>query len=81
VIHNSIKNFINWNGSICSSYEFSMIYTNSSTYFYIKNLFSIYFLWFSSFLDWASISGKHRGSGTNDPKTQTTHAVDCGLVL
>jgi hypothetical protein len=38
-----------------------MNYTNSSTYFYIKNLFSICFLWFYTILDWVSISREDRG--------------------
>jgi hypothetical protein len=42
-----LQNFRNWNGSIWSSHEFSMIYTSSSNYFCTKNLFLIYFLWFS----------------------------------
>jgi hypothetical protein len=58
-----------------------MNYTNSSTYFYINNLFSICFLWFSSFLDWASIKQEHRGLSANISKTQTTHKADCGFVF
>jgi hypothetical protein len=34
------------NGSIWSSYEFSMIYTNSSTYFVLKIYFYLFYLVF-----------------------------------
>jgi hypothetical protein len=56
-----------------------MIYTNYNTYFYIKNLFSICFLWFYTILDWASISREYRGLGINFPKTQNNQHQDCGL--
>jgi hypothetical protein len=56
-----------------------MIYTNSSTYFYIKNLFSVYFLGFPNLLDWASISEENRGPGANVTKTQADNKVVCGL--
>ena len=59
-----LQNYRNWNGSIWSSNEFSMLYTNSSTYFYIKNQFLYLFLWFSKSLDWATFSVKRRGLGT-----------------
>jgi hypothetical protein len=40
-----------------------MNYQSSSNYFLIKNPFINYFLWFYTALDWASNSGKIRGSG------------------
>jgi hypothetical protein len=46
VIENKItKKFRNWNELIWSSYEFSVNYTNSNTYFYIKN--SIFYFIYS----------------------------------
>jgi hypothetical protein len=55
--------------------------SNSSNYFHIKNLFSIYFLWFSSSLDWASNTVKRRGSGEKEYKTQAITGLDRGLIL
>jgi hypothetical protein len=58
-----------------------MIYTNSSTYFYIKNLFSIYFLGFSNLLGWASNTREGRVSGARICKTQRIVPVDVGFIL
>jgi hypothetical protein len=41
--------------------EFSMNFTSSSTYLYIKNPFIIEFFWSYTVLDWTSFSAKHRG--------------------
>jgi hypothetical protein len=59
--------------------NFLCILQVSSNCFCIKNAFTNSFILIFPSLDCASISGKHRGSGAKDPKTQTTHQVDCGL--
>jgi hypothetical protein len=41
-----LQNFINWNGVIWTKNEFSMNFTSSSTYLYIKNHFPITFTGF-----------------------------------
>jgi hypothetical protein len=48
--------------------NFLQIKQVSSNYLYIKNLFLFYFIGFSSFLDWAIITRKCRGSGARFPR-------------
>ena len=57
-----------------------MIYTSSRVYFHIKNQISNSFNQFNSVLDLASIPRKSRGPGATNPKTQTTHQLDRGLI-
>ena len=52
--------------------------SSSSSYFHIKNPFSISFIQIKWVLDWASISVKHRGPGAILPKTQITAARTAG---
>jgi hypothetical protein len=47
-----------------------MNFTSSSNYLYIKYAFSNSFIHFKWALDWASISGKCKGSGAICTKTQ-----------
>jgi hypothetical protein len=58
-----------------------MIYINSSTYFYIKNLFSIYFPGFPNLLDWASNTVKRRGLELKILKTLPNPGLDHELFL
>jgi hypothetical protein len=60
-----LQNYRNWNGLIWSLYELYMIYTSSSTYFYIKKLFLTRFLWFTNSLDCASNSRDNRAKLQN----------------
>jgi hypothetical protein len=70
VIDNNIQNFRNWNGVIWTKNEFSMNFTSSSNCLYIKYSFSNSFIQFKWALDWASISGKCKGSSAICTKTQ-----------
>jgi hypothetical protein len=64
-----------------SSYEFSMIYTSSSTYFYIKNPFSNYFPRFPNPLDWAHENREAWGSPRKKHQTQRTVIRDGGFIF
>jgi hypothetical protein len=49
--------------------------------FVLKNAFLIYFLCFSSFLDWASFSREHRGPGAKYPRLRKQYIRMAGLNL
>jgi hypothetical protein len=56
-----------------------MNFPSSSNCFCIKITFTNSFTYFKYALDWASISGKRRGSGVKYTMTQSTTGKDCGL--
>jgi hypothetical protein len=58
-----------------------MNYTNSSTYFYIKNLFSNSCIHFKSALDWAPKSENSRGLATKLPVTQSADILDDEFIF
>jgi hypothetical protein len=57
-----------------------MNFPSSSICFCIKIAFTNSFILIFPSLDCTTISGKHRDSGAKDPKTQTTAAMDGGLI-